>query len=298
MAVARKSHRATRLLDDTVLIAGGKSAIASLVSAEVYNPATGLFHTIASLNKGRALHTANLLSSGKVVLIGGAVAGGDETATAELYDPATGTFTYTGSLMLKRKRHTGTLLPDGTVLATGGNYLKNSDGGTGRETNTAEVYNPVTGTFSSVQNMRVARSEHSATLLPDGTVLVAGGVFRPAVSDLYQPALGSFSSVGKLIQARGRHVSLLLSNPAWGSLVGKVLVIGGDVTGGAIFGGAQQALDSVEIYDPATASFSYFGTMTVARQNHTATQLLDGRILIAGGIGRPFVSGTAEIVTP
>ncbi|MGH8093244.1 MAG: Kelch repeat-containing protein [Chthoniobacterales bacterium] len=262
------------------------------------NPSTQLFHTIASLNTGRALHTANLLNNGKVVLIGGAVVGGDETATAELYDPATGMFTYTGSLMLKRKRHTATLLPDGTVLATGGDYLKNQDGGNARETNTAEVYNSATGTFSSVQNMKVARADHTATLLPDSTVLIAGGVFRPAVSELYHPTLGTFSSVGQLIQARGRHVSILLSNPAWGSLVGQVLVIGGDVTGGAIFGGAQQALDSVEIYDPATASFSYFGTMTVARQNHTAIELPDGRILIAGGIGRPFVSNTAEIVTP
>jgi hypothetical protein len=90
----------------------------------------------------------------------------------------------------------------------------------------------------------------------------------------------------------------LLSNPAWGSLVGKVLVIGGDITGGSIFGGAQQALDSVEIYDPATGLFSFFGTMTVARQNHSATELGDGRILIAGGVGRPFVSDTAELVIP
>ena len=111
-------------------------------------------------------------------------------------------------------------------------------------------------------------------------------------------ASGTFSAVGQLIQPRGRHVSLLLSNPAWGSLVGKVLVIGGDITGGSIFGGAQQALDSVEIYDPATGLFSFFGTMTVARQNHSATELGDGRILIAGGVGRPFVSDTAELVIP
>ena len=77
-----------------------------------------------------------------------------------------------------------------------------------------------------------------------------------------------------------------------------MLEIGGDVTGGTVFGGAQQALDSVEIYDPATGQFSFFGTMTVARQNHTATLLNDGRIMIAGGVGRPYVSGTAELVIP
>jgi hypothetical protein len=100
------------------------------------------------------------------------------------------------------------------------------------------------------------------------------------------------------VQARGRHRAILLSNPAWGSLQGKVLLIGGDITGGSVFGGAQQALDSVELYDPGTGTFNLFGTMTVARQNHTATLLNDGRIVITGGVGRPYVSGTAELVIP
>jgi hypothetical protein len=91
-------------------------------------------------------------------------------------------------------------------------------------------------------------------------------------------------------------VAIFLSNPAWGSLQGQVLIIGGATVSTDIFGGIAQALDSVEIYDPTTGVFSSFGTMTVARQNHTATLLNDGRIMIAGGVGRPFVSGTAEIV--
>jgi len=226
------------------------------------------------------------------------VTGGDETPTAELYDPATSLFTYTGSLKLKRKRFTATLLPDGTVLAAGGAILANGEGGGDRGTKTAELYTPATGTFASVQNMNAARQEHQATLLTDGTVLVTGGTYGQVVSDLYHSSTQSFSSVGSLIQQRSRQVALLLTNPAWGSLVGHVLVVGGDVKGGTIFGGAQVALDSVEIYDPSTTQFTSFGTLTVARQNHTATELPDGRILIAGGVGRPFVSDTAELVTP
>jgi uncharacterized protein (DUF2147 family) len=250
------------------------------------------------MNQTRALHSATLLTTGKVLFIGGTFSGGDETPTSELYDPVTGAFTYSGSLNLKRKRHTATLLANGTVLVTGGNYLANSQGGDERETATAEVYNPLTGLFARVHEMNVARAEHDATLLNDGTVLITGGVFTDEVSDLYHLDLATFSAVGHLIQSRGRNRSLLLKNPAWGPLIGKVLVIGGDTHGEAIFGGAQQALDSVEIYDPATGRFTFFGTMTVARQNHTATQLPDGRILIAGGVGRPFVSGTAELVLP
>jgi hypothetical protein len=81
-------------------------------------------------------------------------------------------------------------------------------------------------------------------------------------------------------------------------LTGQVLIIGGAIVATDIFGGIAQALDSVEIYNPATDKFSSFGTLTVARQNHTATLLNDGRILIAGGVGRPFVSGSAELIQP
>ena len=99
-----------------------------------------------------------------------------------------------------------------------------------------------------------------------------------------------------MLESRGRLVSLRLQNAAWGSLQGHVLAIGGSDIGSSIFGGAQQALASVEIYDPVTMQFSSFGTMTVERQNHTATELTDGRILITGGVGRPFVSATAELL--
>ena len=298
LSTPRKSHTATLLADGRVLITGGKSISGDLATAEVYDPATGLFSNTGPMNKGRALHTATLLKNGKVVIIGGVITGGNETPTAELYDPLTGLFTYTGSLTLKRKRHAAALLPDGTVLAAGGAILANGDGGGERGTKTAEIYDSVTGTFSSAADMNVSRQELQATRLTDGTVLVTGGTPEQGVTDLYHPTGRSFSGVGELTQPRERHVALLLTNPAWGPLVGHILAIGGDVTGGSIFGGAQQALDSVEIYDPATAQFTSFGTMTVARQNHTATELPDGRILIAGGVGRPFVSGTAEIVTP
>ena len=146
--------------------------------------------------------------------------------------------------------------------------------------------------------MSVPRSEHQSTLLEDGAVLMTGGTVDPVAGDLYDADQQLFNvTADPMVQARARHVALRLTNPAWGPLQGEVLAIGGANIGGAVFGGAQQAQDSVEIYDPATGQFSDFGTMTVARQNHTATELNDGRILIAGGVGRPFISGTAELVS-
>lgn len=297
LAEARKSHTATELADGRVLVAGGKSATGDLASAELFDPLTSLFQSTGSLSIGRALHTGTLLVDGEVLIVGGVITGGDETPTGELYDPVTETFTFTpGSLNLKRKRHRANLLLDGTVLLTGGNTLENSQQGGDRTTETAELYTPATRTFSYVEDMDIPRSEHQATLLADGTVVVTGGALTSTLTEVYQPGTQSFSPTGDIIQPRGRHDALRLTNPAWGGLVGKVLVIGGSAPGGAIFGGAQQAIDSVELYDPVTGTLSFFGTMTEARQNHTATELQDGRILIAGGVGRPFVSSTAELL--
>jgi hypothetical protein len=200
-------------------------------------------------------------------------------------------------LKIGRKRHRASLLNDGTVLVSGGTVLPNGQGEGDRTTKTAELFNPASETFSQVGDMSVARSDHDSVLLLDGTVLITGGTIGSFPGDVYNPSLQTFTpSANSMLDARGRLVSLRLKNAAWGSLQGQVLSIGGSDIGSSIFGGAQQALDSVEIYDPATRRFSFFGTMTVARQNHTATELQDGRVLITGGVGRPFVSGTAELV--
>ena len=309
LAVARKSHTATLLQDNNrVLIAGGKSATGDLASAELYNSSTGLFGPCGSMNQGRSLHTATLLPNGVLtfppgsVLVAGGRKGPNPLNTAELFNPATNTFTFTGMLHIQRKRHAANLLLDGTVLVEGGASVSNGqpvDAGTP----TAEIYNttgPLAGTWSNhpPQDMSTGRTEHTATLLPDGTVIVSGGVSAILPSDLYNPATQSFSMVGGLLHQRQRHVSLLLTNPAWGSLVGKVLAIGGAYTGSPVFGGIQVALATVEMYDPATQQFTLFGNMTEPRQNHTATMLNDGRILIAGGVSSPAVSGTAELVSP
>jgi len=308
---ARKSHTATLLQDNNrVLIAGGKSATGDLASAEIYDSSTGLFrqNPPGSMIGGRSLHSATLLPNGVLtfpagsVLVAGGRKGATPLRTAEIFNPDTETFATTGMLNIQRKRHAATLLLDGNVLVEGGASVSNGmpvDAGTP----TAEIYytsGPLAGTWTNhpPQDMSTGRTEHTATLLPNGTVLVCGGIPVILPSDLYNPATQAFSTTGGLLQARQRHVSLLLTNPAWGSLVGKVLAIGGAFTGSPVFGGIQEALDTVELYDPSTGQFSLLGTMTEARQNHTATMLNEGRILIAGGVSSPTVSGTAEVMTP
>lgn len=179
-------------------------------------------------------------------------------------------FTLVGNMTHSRGEHTATLLPSGDVVLTGGYY--NEGDGWGYASATAEVFDHVTHTFRSTGEMTTPRVAHTATLLPNGKVLIAGGSWGGwfeaiNTAELYDPTTGTFSSAGTLVQARGGHTATLLPN-------GKVLLAGGET-------------DAAELYDPATGSFHSVAPMKSARTNHTATLLQDGRVLVLGGGAPP-----------
>jgi Galactose oxidase, central domain len=296
LAIGRESHTASLLQNGRVLVAGGKTATGDTATAEIFDPTSLIFHHVPPMHDPRSLFPAVLLQSGQVVLIGGRD-DFTELNAAELFTYPPDRFTpATGSMATKRKRHTGTLLQSGDVLVAGGAVLDNGQGGAShRGTNTAELYNTSTETFSAVGNMNQTREDGAAVLLNDGTVLVTGGNNDPGPQDLYNPNTQTFSPVGELVEVRSRQTMAFL-NSAWGALAGQVLVFGGSQHGTGIFGGLFQAIASVEIYNPATQSFSEFGDMTEARWGQTTTQLPDGRILITGGTAGVAVTNTAEVV--
>jgi hypothetical protein len=125
--------------------------------------------------------------------------------------------------------------------------------------------------------MGVGREIHTATLLADGRVLVAGGFDASdaalASAQLYDPVTDRFSPTGSMTAARGFHTATLLGD-------GRVLIAGGD---SKTWHWTGPFLASAELYDPATGTFTATGSMSAARQEHTATLLRDGRVLIAGG---------------
>ncbi|MGH8040710.1 MAG: Kelch repeat-containing protein [Rudaea sp.] len=169
MQSPRIGATATLLPNGQVLIEGGFASAAP--SAELYDPQTGSFTTTGNPTIGRYLETATLLQNGQVLVAGGENFDGGLLSEADIYDPDTGTFTATGSLNTARLLATASLLPDGKVLIAGGADVNNPDNSVA----TAELYDPATGKFTAAASMNIERQEATATVLPGGRVLVAGG---------------------------------------------------------------------------------------------------------------------------
>ena len=294
LAAARGYSTATRLSDGRVLIAGGNPHQWQfdgpfLASAELYDPKTGTFGPTGPLATARNLHTATLLSDGRVLIVGGNDTGAHALASAELYDPKTGTFSPTGSLVTARGFHTATRLSDGRVLIAGGTSV----GWNGAPfLASAEIYDPKTGKFAATRPMAVARGSHTAALLSDGRVLITGGTDvgtrSLASAELYDPKTGRFSATGSMAAARTFFEATLLAD-------GRVLVTGGDPAG---WGYDGPFLASAEIYDPKTGLFAATGAMADRRTYHTATLLSDGRVLVTAGYGDGGPLASAEIYDP
>ena len=275
---------ATRLQDGRVLIVGGSTV-------EIYNPPTGTFTPAGNLNVARAFHTATLLSNGKVLIAGGNDPGVQQTlATAELYDPATNSFTLAGFLNVGRSSQSATLLQDGRVLIAGGGQITSP--GFSTSLSSAELYDPATGAFSPTGNLTQPRCclyFTQAPLLNNGKVLIVGGGGNQA-AEIFDPATGTFSPTGSMSIARSALSATVLSS-------GQVLVAGGVIT---LPGGGPGTTNVVEIYDPVSGVFSPAAFMIQARQQHTATLLPNGQVLVTGGFdfGVGFDLSSAELFSP
>ncbi|HEY3912566.1 MAG TPA: kelch repeat-containing protein [Stellaceae bacterium] len=291
MNAIRTLATATLLPNGRVLIAGGyafPNPVETVAGTELYDPGSNTFAAAAAtpaMNVARAAATATLLPDGKVLIAGGSnYVLGTGLTSAELYDPYANTFTpaaFTPVMNAGRSFATATLLPNGKVLIAGG---VGSDPKDALPLKSTELYDSLTNSFApaaSTPTMHTPRMDATATLLPNGKVLIAGGnearyitdpnSVRPLkTAELYDPATNTFADTSSpMVAARFLATATLLPN-------GKVLIAGG-------VGEHGQVLDSTELYDPATDSFTASSPMRGARDGATAAVLPDSQVLIVGG---------------
>ncbi len=330
MTTARTLHCATLLTNGQVLVTGGQQGtipVTTLSSAELYDPVGNAWHAVNSMLTARSAHTAIMLPSGnapfagKVLIAGG---GGSEIlAACELYTPSTGTWASTAAMNIPRTGQTATVLPNGDVLVTGGQSTTGI-------TNTSEIYLVTggTGSWAKPINMNTPRMGQTATLLPSGKVVVIGGVAPNVTPDstietLYNGG-GDWNPGGTTLEhATGQAATLLPS--------GKVLVTGGldssgnpgldadlydpstgtwEPTGstthehlyhtstllqnGDVFvTGDLETPSEAEVYHSAVGTWTDIGPGEPSIL-YTATLLLNGKVLLAGGSDDTFASATNQ----
>jgi hypothetical protein len=270
LAVVRSGHTATLLADGKVLIVGGSGD----TSAEIFDPASGMSVATGNTNYARTGHTATTLSDGRVLIAGGG------SASAEIYDPAAGTFANGPDMTTARSGHTATAVGTSVVISGGGSA-------------SVEVFDGTT--FTAAGTLTESRTNHSAALMNDGRIFIAGGTGSDT-AEIYNPTDGTSVATGNPLahQRAKAHLRVLPD--------GKVQIIGGneDV--------------SMEVYDPAIdtigahvhllpdtdtctglrsgvrdsqtrAALFYAGNADAAydRTGHTITEVAGNRALVIGG---------------
>lgn len=196
--------------------------------------------------------------------------------TTEFYYPSSGKWTDGTYMNDCRYYHTATLLDNGQVLIAGGfvedperakNISDVLDG--------AELFDPDEGSWTRTGSLHQRRHTHTASLLPNGKVLVVGGLYSNFLNsaELYDPSTGNWTIAASMQSGRAWHTATTLAN-------GKVLVAGG-------IGDGNNGFRTVELYDPSIDKWSNISSMNYPRYGHTATVLQTGKILFAGGIENP-----------
>ncbi|MDT9001360.1 kelch repeat-containing protein [Paucibacter sp. APW11] len=227
-------------------------------------------------------HTVTKLSDGRLLVLGGR-SDNAATAAAELIDPSTGRVELLNPMLQPRHGHTATLLPDGRVLVAGGDLAD----GRVLALNSAELYDPKAKLFQALQApLSIERAYHTATLLKNGKVLLAGGQgLRPGMitfsAELFDPASGKFEPLTpqRLLAPRTYHAATLLDS-------GQVLIVGGTDWQ------TPRAPNSAELFDPQSNTFSAVdAALTFKNEMPQLLKLKSGRVMVLGNQG-------AEIFDP
>ena len=280
----------------TVVVGQPSTATVTVTDAGLSFPpgTTNTFAPTGAPATGRTGFTATLFGDGQVLVAGGTSTTGTVLQSAEIYSVAGAVFSATSNLNTARTGAVAVLLANGKVLIAGGS----SDGTAGNALDTAELFDPVAGTFTlagsgnaNPNHMTAARIGHIGILLPNGQVLLAGGQNSGGVlssAELYDPPTDTFTACGNLDTARSGAVALLLRTSS-------VLVAGGSSDGTA-----KGALNTAELFSVdatgAGSSLAISSTLSAARWQAEIALLpgvvLDNALIVGGqDSSGPLTSG-------
>ncbi len=229
-----------------------------------------------SLSEPKRTGVLVTLPNQTAIYVGGADASGAPLAVCELYDPATAVWTLAAPMQIGRERHTVTQLSNGRLVVIGGNTSMEYDNSV--PTGSIEIYDYTTNTWSNGGSLSVARQNHTATLLTDGTILVTGGYDGREVltsCEIYDPSTQTCHIAAPMLLARHDHSATLLPD-------GRVLV-----AGGRDGGSGSDYFNESEIFDPSTNTWRVTGNMNQSRIKGSLVTFSDGTVLASGGRNTP-----------
>jgi len=299
MGSERVMHAAVVLADGRVLVAGGNR------TPEIYDPVCRRWSRTGPIAGRFYFAHGVLLDDGRVLIVGSTP---DDPVNAELYDPVSNTWKVTGQMGRPRTFHSIRELPDGRVMAAGGHFWDPSGNMQGvleaevfdPETETwtdvgtltsaallpgltmledgrvlvtgdqdVQIFDPVSGMWTRTDDLTFVREYHVAAALDDGRVLVAGGFISPA-AEIFDPVTETWSLTNPMTGFR-------LAPAVWVDSSDRVYLVGG-------FDRYSNVIDTAEMYDPGSGTWTRVATMSRPRLAHGASHLPDGTLLITGGM--------------
>jgi len=276
------------LLTGGFLLAGtgenGPGGPLRFLATQLFDPAAppGFTRVGDTATAGTSVRTATPLLDGGALLTGGLTRRSSPiNDVVDRYDPGSSQWRAAGPMLHVRVLHTATLLADGRVLVAGGlTCCQVPNPSPEFYASTAELYDPATDRFTATGSMSVPRGGHTAALLPDGRVLIAGGdgndpAPSPLGTEIFDPVTGQFSSGGDLQTPRDSHSAVTLTD-------GRVLIIGGEVPP-ELARRVGVGVPATEIFDPATGMWSAGPVLDPAFYAATVTMLSNGKVLVFGG---------------
>lgn len=306
MSTARALHLAVRLTDDRVLVIGGVNATgATLATCEIYDPTTNTFTATGSMASPRVLHAACRLADGRVMVAGGTTTLQPDViaalvgtqSTVEIWNPATGAWTGANAIGGARLAPALTLLSTNQVMVSGGVQVSVLFGVpiSASSVTAVQRWNPATGNWGAGASMAQGRAGHqyNQVTLADGRVLMTGGVNVPTLlgattaapiagAEAYNPTTNMWQTVN-MPNARALHSATRLAD-------GRVVVAGG--AQGTLL--APTSIAFVDVFSPATNSWTPAPNLLAPRGGHVGALLPDGTLVLFGGQGSSSTVNTIE----